>query len=83
MIWYYIDGVQAGRNEAPMENKDMFIECHLAFGAIETVFIKSKKTGRWWMKMPDEKFVPCSYQDFNQAGNNEIPERWLRMQERS
>jgi formiminoglutamase len=83
MLWYYIDGVYAGRNEAPLNDKDMFIECHIAFGAIETVFIKSKKTGRWWMKMPDEKFVPCSYQDFNQAGNNEIPERWLRHQERN
>jgi len=35
------------------------------------------------MKMPDQKYVPCSYNDFQVAGNNEIPERWLRLQERS
>jgi hypothetical protein len=35
------------------------------------------------MKMPDGKYVPCSENDFNAAGNNELPERWLRLQERS
>lgn len=83
MLWYYIDGVYTRKSEAPLEDKDMFIECHIAFGAIETVFIQSRKTGRWWMKMPDEKYVPCSYNDYIQAGNNEIPERWLRLQERN
>jgi hypothetical protein len=83
MIWYYIDGIQFGQNEAPMEHKEMFIECHIAFAQVETTFIKSKKTGRWWMMMPDEKYVPCSYSDFQQAGENEIPERWLRIQERT
>ena len=82
MLWYYIDGVQYGRTEAALDNKDMFIECHIAFAAVETTFIQSRKTGRWWMKMPDGKYVPCSNNDFTQAGNNEIPERWLRLQER-
>jgi formiminoglutamase len=82
MLWYYIDGVQYGRTEAALDNKDMFIECHIAFAAVETTFIQSRKTGRWWMKMPDGKYVPCSHNDFTQAGNNEIPERWLRLQER-
>jgi formiminoglutamase len=83
MLWYYIDGVQFGRTEAALEDKDMFVECHIAFAAVETTFIQSRKTGRWWMKMPDGKYVPCSYNDFTQAGNNELPERWLRLQERS
>jgi arginase family enzyme len=83
MIWYYIDGIQFGKNEANMEHKEMFIECHIAFAQVETTFIKSKKTGRWWMMMPDGNYVPCSYSDFQQAGENEIPERWLRIQERN
>ena len=82
MIWYYIDGVQYGRTEASLNERDMFIECHLEFAAIETTFLKSRKTGRWWMKMPDGKYVPCAESDFNIAGNNELPERWLRLQER-
>jgi arginase family enzyme len=83
MIWYYIDGVQYGRSEANLNEQDMFIECHLEFAAIETTFLKSRKTGRWWMKMPDGKYVPCAESDFNAAGNNELPERWLRLQERN
>jgi hypothetical protein len=83
MIWYYIDGVQYGRTEANLNENEMFIECHLEFAAIETTFLKSRKTGRWWMKMPDGKYVPCSVNDFNTAGNNELPERWLRLQERN
>ncbi|MEY3350287.1 MAG: hypothetical protein RIQ50_398 [Bacteroidota bacterium] len=83
MIWYLIDGVQFGSTESPLNHREMFLECHIAFGAVETTFIKSVRTGRWWMKMPDQKYVPCSYNDFQIAGNNEIPERWLRLQERS
>jgi len=82
MIWYYIDGVHHERLEADLENKEMFNECHIVFGAIDSTFLQSRKTGRWWMKMPDEKLIPCSYNDFKTAGNNEIPERWLRFQER-
>lgn len=83
MLWYYIDGVVVGRNEASLNDREMFIECHVAFATVETTFLKSQKTGRWWMKMPDGRYVPCSYNDFHQAGENEIPERWLRLQERS
>lgn len=83
MVWYYVDGVQYGRSEASLNENEMFVECHLEFAAIETTFLKSRKTGRWWMKMPDGKFVPCSANDFTAAGNNELPERWLRLQERS
>jgi len=82
MLWYYIDGIYFGRLEADINDKQMFNECHIAFGNIDTSFIQSLKTGRWWMRMPDDKYIPCSQADFNQAGNNEIPERWLRTQER-
>ena len=47
------------------------------------LFLQSKKTGRWWMQMPDKRFIACSANDYMIAGSNEIPERWLRAQERS
>mgnify|MGYP000219781522 CR=1 FL=1 len=82
MLWYYIDGVFHERQEADLNNKEMFNECHIVFGEIDSTFIQSRKSGRWWMKMPDDKYLPCSYNDFKLAGNNEMPERWLRFQER-
>ena len=37
---------------------------------------------RWWIQLPNGQFVPCSYNDYIQACNDEIPERWLHEQER-
>lgn len=83
MIWYFLDGRSRGRREAALEDKDAFNEYHTAFAEIETTFLQSKKTGRWWMQLPDSKFIACSYNDYVLASSNEIPERWLRAQERN
>jgi len=82
MIWYILDGRSRGRREARLDEKDSFTEYHMAFAEVETVFLQSKKTGRWWMQLPDKKFIACSYKDYLLASSNEIPERWLRAQER-
>jgi formiminoglutamase len=83
MIWYVLDGRSRGRREATLDEKDSFNEYHMAFAEVETVFLQSKKTGRWWMQLPDKKFIACSYKDYLLASSNEIPERWLRAQERN
>jgi hypothetical protein len=49
---------------------------------VETIFLQSKKTGRWWMQLPNKNYIACSYNDYMLASHNEIPERWLRAQER-
>ncbi len=82
MLWYLIDGRARGKREAELTEKEYFNEFHMAFAEIESVFLQSKKTGRWWMQLPDKKYIPCSYKDYLLAGRNEIPERWLRAQER-
>ena len=82
MIWYLLDGRSRGRREAQLDEKDSFNEYHTAFAEVETTFLQSKKTGRWWMQLPDKKFIACSYKDYLLASSNEIPERWLRAQER-
>ena len=82
MLWYYIDGCSRGAREALINERDSFNEYHTAFAEVETVFLQSKKTGRWWMQLPDKQFIACSYKDYLLASSNEIPERWLRAQER-
>lgn len=82
MIWYVLDGRSRGRRESSLEERDSFNEFHMAFAEVETTFLQSKKTGRWWMQLPDKKFIACSYNDYLLASSNEIPERWLRAQER-
>jgi formiminoglutamase len=82
MLWYFIDGKARGEREARIQEKESFNEYHTAFGELETTFLQSKKTGRWWMQLPDKQFIACSYKDYLLASSNEIPERWLRAQER-
>jgi len=82
MLWYFIDGKNKSKQEAAIEDRQHFNEYHCTFTEVETVFLQSKKTGRWWMQLPNKKFIACSYKDYAQASQNEIPERWLRAQER-
>ncbi len=82
MLWYFIDGRSRSNHEAELSDRHSFNEYHTAFAEVDTIFIQSKKTGRWWMQLPNKKMIACSYNDYVFASNNEIPERWLRAQER-
>lgn len=82
MIWYFIDGRNRSREESSLKDRQNFTEFHTVFAEVDTVFLQSKKTGRWWMQLPDKKMIACSYKDYLFASRNQIPERWLRAQER-
>jgi arginase family enzyme len=83
MLWYVMDGINKGKQEATLDNRSEFDEFTMAFAEVETVFLRSKRTGRWWMQLHDGKNVACSYHDYLTASRNDIPERWLRAVERS
>lgn len=82
MLWYFLDGVTLRKNEASLDEKDEFISFDVTFTENDTTFLKSKRTNRWWMQLPDGNYVPCSYKDYQVASTGDIPERWLREQER-
>lgn len=54
----------------------------------ELIFFKSKKSNRWWMevecatsvkaKYERHYLVPCSHEDYEQALEDDIPDRWLQ-----
>ncbi|MEQ1623871.1 MAG: formimidoylglutamase [Sediminibacterium sp.] len=83
MLWYLMDGIHKGKEEASLDNKSEFNEFTMAFAEVQTTFLQSKRTGRWWMQLHDGKYVACSHFDYIIASNNEIPERWFRAVERS
>ncbi len=83
LLWYFMDGIHKGKQEAPLTDLSNFYQFTMAFSEIETVFLQSKKTGRWWMQLTEGQFMACSKQDYLAACNNEIPERWLRAMERT
>ena len=82
MIWYFIDGMQKQMHEAPLSDRSVFNEYHTLCAEVDTLFLQSKNTSRWWMQMPDGGFIPCNYSDYVAASHNDLPERWLRAQER-
>jgi formiminoglutamase len=83
MLWYFVDGVYRKSMEAPITENVHYNEYQIAFGELETVFLQNKRTKRWWMQMPNKEFIACSHSDYITACNNDLPERWLRIQERN
>ncbi|RYF86335.1 MAG: arginase, partial [Chitinophagaceae bacterium] len=51
MIWYFIDGKNRGKQEPALNERALFNEYHTAFAEVDTVFLQSKRTNRWWMQM--------------------------------
>lgn len=82
MLWYFMDGISRGKLEADLSDRENFNEFHVAFAEVESHFLQSKRTGRWWMQLPNKSYMPCSYYDYLKASQNGMPERWLRAQER-
>jgi arginase family enzyme len=83
MIWYFMDGMQKANHETSLDDRSGFNEFHTLCAEVDTLFLQSRNTGRWWMQLPDESFIPCAYSDYLAASNNDLPERWLRVQERN
>ncbi len=82
MLWYFIDGKSRSKQEASLQDNSLFNEFNTVIAEEGTVFLQSRRTGRWWMQLPDKKMIACSYGDYITASRNEIPERWIRSQER-
>ncbi len=82
MIWYFIDGKSKSKTEPSIKDRQQFTEYHTTVAGTDTVFLQSKRTARWWMQLPNQKFIACSAADYQLAIHSEIPERWLRAQER-
>lgn len=82
MLWYIMDGIHQSKEEQSLTEKEHFNHFHLCFAEMDTTFLQSRITGRWWMNIPEIGYIPCSKNDYIKAANNEIPERWFRAIER-
>lgn len=94
MIWYFIDGFSNRQHDFPEKSGEDFVKftVQVETFAEELVFLKSKKTNRWWMvvgmkdivgrKYQRHQYVPCSYDDYQMALSQEIPDRWWKVQQK-
>jgi formiminoglutamase len=83
MIWYFLDGVYSKFQEAPLSDRNEYMEYNVMMNNEYTLFLKSKRTNRWWMQLLDKSFYPCSYADFKMASEGHIPDVWMKEANRS
>lgn len=93
MVWYFVEGYCCRSNEYPFDIEKNATKFILMIDSDEMIFYKSNITGRWWMEMLNTygnhtnhkktSLLPCSYQDYLDACNQETPERWWKAQRKS
>lgn len=88
MIWYFMDGFANRKNDYPSNTEKDYLKYRVTMKSAdhEIVFYKSIKTDRWWMEVPyrvgakskyeRHHMVPCSYEDYQLACTEEMPDRW-------
>lgn len=87
IIWYFVDGFINRYKEYPLEAEGDYKKFIVSLDNLdhEMIFYKSEKTNRWWVEVPSLKknrskrvLISCNYDDYLEAGNGDIPERWLK-----
>lgn len=88
MIWYFIEGFNCRVQDDDFENTKDFNKYTVLVEDQELVFYKSLKTGRWWIQTPFLSFsntkhkkyslLACMQEDYEQAAQGIIPERWFK-----
>ena len=91
MIWYFIEGVNYRAKDYPYCTKESYQKFIVLVENDDPInFYKSDKSGRWWMeiniitnnKYKRHALIPCTYQDYLEATEQKIPERWYNAQKK-
>ncbi|WP_204346787.1 formimidoylglutamase [Psychroserpens algicola] len=88
IIWYFIEGVNCRINDDDFTNDDHYQKYNVLIEDEELIFYKSIKTGRWWIEIPflpnvnnklkKHTLLPCTHDDYIEASQGKIPERWYK-----
>lgn len=87
ILWFLLEGNSQRKSESDLIDKDKngrFVLYHVSVKDLEEdlIFIKSTVTNRWWMKIVAKdgliEYIACSYNDYLNAGEGEIPARWMK-----
>lgn len=85
--WYFLEGISHRIRENPIDTPEHIKKFIVNLNAAghDIIFHKSTLSERWWMEIPVKNpvtgynfFASCSYEDYRQACNQEIPDRWWR-----
>lgn len=88
VLWYFVEGVNFRVSDEDFTDERYYSTYKVPIEEEVLTFKKSHKTGRWWIEMPfilevDTKLkkhtlLPCTYDEYVGATNQEIPERWIK-----
>lgn len=88
MIWYFIEGVNCRVQDDNFTDDKSHQKFITLADSHELIFYKSVKTGRWWIEIPflsnvnnklkKHTLLPCTHQDYLDACNDKIPDRWFK-----
>ena len=91
IAWYLIDGFYNRKGDFPAST-DGLVEYIVDFKKqdYQLTFWRSERSGRWWMQVPVKtrakyqrhRLVPCSYNDYLLACQDELPDRLLNALQR-
>lgn len=88
MIWYFVEGFCNRKQDFPFKTGTDYTKYRVVIknNEYELTFYKSNKSDRWWMEVPyppDKRlkferhyWVPCSYDEYQEACKDEMPDRW-------
>lgn len=93
IVWYFVEGFHYRSNEYPFGSRENYLKYIVPLEEDQLVFYKSNKTDRWWIEIPfisnlsnklkRNTLLPCSYEDYLGACNQELPERWWKAQRKN
>lgn len=90
MIWCFLEGITLRKKDFPVGSKEDYTKyiVDLSTSEHQLVFYKSPRTDRWWMDIPypagmrnkyeRHHLVPCTYDEYQTATNDDMPNRWWR-----
>ena len=88
LIWYFIEGVNYRIEESLADRGTAFLHYNVPVDDEILSFYKSTKSERWWIEIPflegvnnklkRHTLLPCTQEDYENACNQEIPERWYK-----
>lgn len=88
MLWYFIEGVNCRVKDDNFNDDTNHQKYNVLIDDDELIFYKSTKTGRWWIEIPflpdvnnklkKHTLLPCMHDDYVEATQGKIPERWYK-----
>ncbi len=87
LAWYFVDGALNRKGDYPVSLKGLTeYVVDLPQLQYQITFWKSTQSGRWWLQVPIDtkrkhqrhRLIPCSFQDYQAACREELPDRFFK-----